>query len=255
MDTTLAEVVAAVWPLPMELAQYANATVFRLRLRKNGAPHIPTDSVTFSMLDSNGTAIVDAASATIGTTECTYSASGANLTHPLGQGYMVRWIADGQTYDIPLAICRRLPYMPISDEDIEMRWTYLKNNQRGSLVRSQPTWQPERVDAWRTILNRLIESGRLPWLVLSQSSWREAMIQLTGARIHENLGARGNVVMLDRARELESRFETAWSRIRLDYDEDDDGNIDDADRRLGSEGSLWLGGAPDVPYYYRGWRR
>lgn len=253
MDTTQDTTYSAIWPLPMELAQREQSAVFRLRLRRNGSPVVP-GTATFSLLNASGEAIVDAAAASIGASETTYTASGMDLTQPLGQGYMVRWVTDLGVYDIPAAIVRRLPFPSISDEDIKRRWPYLDSATPGGLVRATTNWQAAIEDAWITIQHQLIDSGRLPWLNLSASSLREPHLLLAGARIHEHLAARGNPVMQERADRLHREFDVAWSRVRLDYDEDDDGRIDDAERRMSASSSVWLGGAPHTDQYGY-WRR
>lgn len=252
MDTTQSDTYSAIWPLPMELAQREQSAVFRLRLRRSGSPVAPA-TARFSLINASGDAVIDAAMATIGSSEVTYVASGMDLTQPLGQGYMVRWVTDLGVYDIPLAIVRRIPFPSIGDEDVKRRWPYLDSGTPGGLVRATTNWQAAIEDAWITIQHRLIDSGRLPWLNLSASALREPHLLLAGARIHEHMAARGNPVMQERADRLHQEFNLAWSRVRLDYDEDDDGQIDDADRRLAAQSSIWLGGAPHTNEY--GWRR
>lgn len=254
MPTTTDATPAARWDLPLELLERGQANTLRLRLYRSGAPVVPS-TVTVSVYDGSDAAIVDEETATIGDGESTYTVAGATTTDlPLGSAYRVVWTADGRTYDIPAALCRRLVYPTITDIDVRRRWPYLDAGNRGTLTATS-TWQGLIDDAWLTIQHRLIEAGRRPWLVLSPSSLREPHLLLAGARIHDALASRGNPVMQDRAMQLHAQWEASWGRVSMDYDEDGDGRVDDSERRLAAESSVWLGGAPSYDRWSYGRRR
>jgi len=250
MATSTDTTPAARWDLPMELIERGVATTIRLRLYRDGAAHVPT-TVTVSVYNAAGTALVDEASATISGGESSYTFAGSVTTsEQLGSTYRVVWTADGRTYDIPAALCRRLVYPTVTDVDVRRRWPYLDSGTRGTLT-TAATWQGLIDDAWITIQHRLIESGRRPWLILSPGSLREPHLLLAGARIHDALSARGNPVMQDRADQLQRQYDAAWGRVVFDYDTDEDGVVDDPDRRTAAESSVWLGGSPGYGHRWR----
>lgn len=254
MATTTDSTPAARWDLPLELLERGQANVIRLRLYRSGAPVTPS-TVTVSVYDGSNTAIVNEQTATIADGESSYTIAGATTTDlPLGSDYRVVWTADDRTYDIPAALCRRLVYPTVTDVDVRRRWPYLDAGNRGALTATS-TWQGLIDDAWLTIQHRLLEAGRRPWLVLSPSSLREPHLLLAGARIHDALASRGNPVMQDRAMQLHQMYQAAYARVSMDYDEDEDGQVDDSDRRMAAEASVWLGGSPSYDRWTYGRRR
>lgn len=249
MATTTDDLPSARWDLPYELIERGTASTIRLRLYRDAAPVVPS-VVTVSVYDGSNTAIVDEETATISGGVSSYLVAGA-LTSPLSLGldYRVVWTADGRTYDIPCALCRRIVYTTVTDVDIRRRWAYLDPTTVGTITR-QTSWQRLIDDAWLTIEHRLIEQGRRPWLILTPSSLREPHLLLAAARIHDELAVRGNANMQDRADQLMRQYEAAWSRVVMDYDADDDGKVDDPNARTAAQSSIWLGGSPGY-----GWRR
>lgn len=244
MATTTDSTPAARWDLPMEQAERGVDNTLRLRLYRSGSVHVPS-SVTVTLERDNGSAIVDAATATVGSDGvASYTVASATLAdEPLGAGYMLRWTADGRSYDIPLHLVRTTWYPTVSDVDVRRRWPYIDAGNRGSLTQSS-TWQGLIDEAALVIQHRLIEAGRRPYLILSPSSLREPHLLLSGALIHEALASRGNPVMERKAEQLRMQYETAMARASFDYDEDENGRVDDDERRLAAESSVWLGGAP-----------
>lgn len=254
MATTTDETPAARWDLPIELLERGESNTLRLRLYRSGAP-APPSSATVSVYDASGVALVDEESATISGGIAAHTVAGAvTADEPLGSGYRVVWTADSRTYDTPAALCRRLVYPTVTDVDVRRRWPYLDAGNLGSLT-SAATWQGLIDDAWLTIQHRLIESGRRPWLILSPSSLREPHLLLSGARIHDALASRGNPVMQDRAMQLHRQWEASWGRVAMDYDEDEDGQVDDTERRMAATSSIWLGGSPGYSHRHRGGHR
>jgi hypothetical protein len=249
MTTSTDSIAAARWDLPVELIERGKDNTLRLRLYRSGAPVTPS-AVTISVYPPSGDALVSGAAAVIADGQATYLLAGSVTTGlGLGEAYRVVWVADGQTYDIPAALIRRVLYPTITDLDVRRRWGYLDSGTRGTIT-SQPTWQAKIDDAWITLLHRLLAGGRYPWRVLDPSAMREAHLLLTGAMIHDELSARGNPVMQDRASQLRSMFEAEWLRLPLVYDHDDDGR-QDGRSKLGADAPLWLGGAPTNRHRWR----
>lgn len=247
MTTSTDSIAAARWDLPVELLERGKDNTLRLRLYRNGAPQPPTVA-TVSVYDSSETPLVNAASGTITEDGASYTVA-ALVTSGLGlgEGYRVVWVADGQTYDIPAALVRRVLYPTVTDVDVRRRWGYLDSGTRGAMT-AAATWQSKIDDAWITIMHRLLAGGRYPWRVLDPSAMREAHLLLTGAMIHDDLAARGNAVMADRASQLRQMWEAEWLRVPLVYDHDDDGRADGREK-LAASASVWLGGSP-----VRDWR-
>ena len=240
MSTTTDIIPAARWDLPVELLERGSSLTLRLRLYRGGEA-APPSVATVSVYDSGDAALVDEAAASIADGVASVVTAAITATTPLGTGYRVVWTADGRTYDIPAYVVRRILYPTVTDLDVRRRWSYLDSGTPATLTRAS-TWQDLIDDAWLTIQHRLIETGRLPWLVLSPSSLREPHLLLTGARIHDVLAARGNPIMRDRASQLHAQYEAAWARVSMRYDDDDDGR---EDRTASAGTSLWLGGAYD----------
>lgn len=247
MDTTGQIVAASRWDLPVALLERGKDNTVALSLYRDGAPVLPS-VVTVSIYPPSGDALVEDAAATVGTVSSTYTlAAAATSGLGLGEHYRIVWVADGQVYDTLAALVRRVIYPTVTDVDVRRRWGYLDSGTRGSMT-SKSTWQAKIDDAWITILHRLLAGGRYPWRVLDPSAMREAHLLLTGAMIHDELSARGNPVMQDRASQLRQMFEAEWLRLPLVYDHDDDGRPDGR-AKTGASAAVWLGGAPS-----RAWR-
>lgn len=248
MATSTDTLPAARWDLPVDLIERGVASILRLRLYRDAAAVVPS-VVTLDVYDGSNTLIVDGGVATIADGQSTYAVAGVvTAALSLGTGYRVVWTADDRTYDIPAALVRRILYSTITDLDVRRRWAYLDATTVGALTR-QTSWQRLIDDAWLTIQHALLESGRRPWLILSPSALREPHLLLTGARIHEELAARGSIQMQDRADQLRAQYQAAWARVVFAYDADDDGQDDDPSTTTSAQGSVWLGGSPPRRWY------
>lgn len=245
--TTTDDRPAARWELPYELIERGRTSTLRLRLFRDGAKITPS-SVTVALTDASNTAL------TVGTPSLGaegYEASvgsAATAGLALGTGYRVEWVAtlaDGRvyTYDISVALCRRVLYPTVSDFDVRRRWPHIDPTQPGSMV-SRANHQQHIDDAWWTLQRRLIDMGRRPWMILGPSSLHEPHLLLAGVLIHKSLAARGNPTLLAMAEQLERDYERAMGRVTFEYDVDEDGRDDDPDSRASATSSLWLGGSP-----------
>jgi hypothetical protein len=93
-------------------------------------------------------------------------------------------------------------------------------------VTARSSWEDKRTEAWTTIQARLLAAGRRPWLVISPSALREPTLELWLSLCWEELSTRDHDSYSAAAMRHRDRFEAAWKRVQLAYDEDDDDVVD-----------------------------
>ena len=217
-------------PTPLEIEVYAA-----------GALSAPT-SGTISIYNASNTAVVSAAAVTIASSKATYTLAAATVAaSAYGMGWRVEWslvMADTLTYLFRQdgALVRVRLYPVISDADLLARHSDL-NSYRPS---ASTSWEAWILEAWRTIVGRLEEMGRRPYLVISPESLRAVHQASTLAIICRDLSGAGDPTnrWTALAEHYESEAQAAWGRLAMIYDETDTG-VGSATRRQGIS-SVWL---------------
>lgn len=215
--------------------------VCRVYAATGGALSAPT-SGTVTITDAANTAQVSAAAVTITDSIAVYVyAPAATLT--LADGWRLEWallMGDGNvhTFRNDGALVRCVPHPNVTEADVYRRCSAL--NPSGSAPITTSTDLADQIDAaWVILSGRLLNAGNRINLVMSPSALYESMILLVLALKFEDLRTRLNAAFSELAADYRNQFEAEWARVRLVYDQADDGQADGRGRKSGVA-SVWL---------------
>lgn len=96
-------------------------------------------------------------------------------------------------------------------------------------------------EAWIAVQQHLLNSGRRQHLVIAANALRQVCQHQALAIIWAGLAHRLNEAYREVARDHRDQLKDAWDRVRLVYDEADDGEPD-AGKKAGQPAVLWIGG-------------
>lgn len=226
-----------------EMIERGRSQVLRLRPYTAGAAVAPAAAVV-SVYDETDTAIVSGATATLGSGQATYTLAAQAATKALAEGWRIEWVytmPDGverlHRQDAALVRCRPLP--PATEADLYQRESSLDPSGTAP-IHSASDFASKLQAAWVMIEHRLIEQGRRPWRVIGSSDLRRVHIAMTLALVFEDFATRLNLAYADKARVYREEAASAWSAVRMAYDEGDSGRAT-PERRAGTTTSVWLG--------------
>jgi len=228
----------------------AKTNIIKLESRLDNAAAAPA-SGTVSVYRPDGSALVDAQSVTISSSiaQYTISAGAVPATENYGKGWSVEWslvMPDGVTHDWrgSAALVRRRLLQVISAQDLYELHPDLSPTATGSVAASGETWQGQLDAAFADTLDRLIEEGHDPNLIISGYSLRRVLLYETLTLIARHLGSslpEGNAWQ-----RLEDTYTTlarnAWADASfVKAIEDEDTNPADPDTRAPAIGAVWFG--------------
>ena len=229
-------------PLPEQIVRGAD-TSLSLTVYRDGAL-VSVASATVSVYDSGGTAVVNAAAATVASDVMSYTVTGATTTgKPLSDGWRVEWsvtlTAGGvEVFRTDAYLVRTVLRPVITDEDLYRRVSGLDASDSNALT-SRADYQAFLDEAWVEINQRLIEAGNRPALIGSPSALRGCHLYLTLALVFEDMAARNPEAFSERAAMYRRQYEGAWQRVTFTYPEDENGVIPDRGRGS-SRGPMFL---------------
>lgn len=231
---------------PSIIERAADQTVSRpVYLGDVASPTAPTEvGSTFSLLDPDGTAIIDAEGVTITSAVATYPITAAEVpgSLDLSERYVVVWslLVSGTRYTIrePAAVVLRRLYCPVATSSLLDTLPALASY-RGSTVSHLTAIRA----AWSWTQRRLLQAGRRPWLVIGSDALEECTrYRAIGNVLRDmslNVGEPERFLELARHYDYEptgdgdptpmGEAQRAWGRLRLAYDHDEDGVIDAGD--------------------------
>lgn len=205
-----------------------------LPVYRSGSVVTPS-AATFALYGPSGEAVVSTAAASIVGGVAQYTVSGSVLTGTdsatLGEGWQEVWVLtlpDGtvRTYDREAALARRpiAPALTVSDVyDQYSQIPAIKGNIDIQNI----------IDAtWGVIVRRWIKTGNLTYQVKSQYVLADCHRELCLARFFRELyQLRNSDNYLELAKTHQREYERQWSEINSTMDYDDDGKVDDTERR------------------------
>lgn len=194
-----------------------------------GSAAVAPTSGTYSLYDSAGEAIVSAQSVTVTNDVATYTLTPAD-TRALGEGYREEWalVLAGETHYFrsPAALVRRQLYSVVTNGDLLARHPELAN----FYPAGQTSWQPQIYEyGHKTVMRRIIAAGKRPYLVTSPDAFYEPELFWTLAgifRLSSTTSTVGPSKYAELADRYEAKAEAAWASVRMEYDEDHDGDTD-----------------------------
>ena len=221
-------------PYP-DMIQAGRNAVLTMPVYRNGALVAPTQSgSTFTLLDPNGTAVVNAAAVTVtnSVATCTVTGSLIPTTAKLGEGWIERWtlvLPDGTTRTVErraaLVLYELVPV--ISDVDLLALYPDLAT-WRDASVTSMQTWIDE---AWARIIARLYTKRRWPYLIKSADSLRTLHIEMALMLWAQYLAkGRSGSNFIEVMRAHQQNVEGEWAALAVTWDADHDGFADDPEQ-------------------------
>jgi hypothetical protein len=165
-------------------------------------------------------------------------------------GWLFEWtltMPDGvaHTFRTDGSLVRRSLYPVVTDADLLRRHRDL-----GQLREAGVTSEQDYLDeAWAIITNRLIATGKRPWLVMSPSAFREVHACLTLHLLFNDYAtSAGDGRYQQLAEQYGRQYEEAWGRLTFAYDENDE-NRPDPNRRQAGTPTWWLASRGSNPWY------
>lgn len=233
-----------------ELLERGRANTITCPVYRLGSLVAPV-SGTVSIYAADQTPIVSAANVSIVGSVAQYTTS-TLASYQLEEGWLVEWtltMPDGvaHTFRRDAVLARRRLYPVVTDADLLRRHSDL-TQLRASGVSSYQDYIDE---AWAVVENRLVSSGKRPWLVMSASAFRDVHMALTLHLIWLDYAtSAGDSSRYQQLADHYGRgYEEAWARLTFSYDETDENKVDT--RRTGGSPTLWLcgrGGVTWPPY-------
>ena len=221
-------------------------TRVQLPVYYDGALVAPT-SGTYTLQSIGGTATVSAAAVSIVSSVATYTIPAATLASslPLGEGYMEVWLLSFSGEAAPrefrrTAALAKCPIFPvITDLDLIGEYDALADQRTGRMA----SFQGPIDQAWKQVIMRLIEEGRLPYMVRTPDALREAHLHLSLAKLFQSFGlnADGNH-WRELAKIEQERYEKAWGSASVQLDQSQNGLVDNPLARASASGVISLNG-------------
>jgi hypothetical protein len=225
-------------------------TRVQLPVYHDGALVVPA-SGTYQLISIGGTSVVTA-SVSIVDSVATYTIPAATLANslPLGEGYSEVWLlsfaGESAAREFRRTAClAKCPIFPVvTDLDLIAEYDALADQRVGRMS----SFQGPIDQAWKVIITRLIQNGRIPYMVRTPDALREAHLHLALAKLFQSFGlnAEGNH-WRELAKIEQERYESAWSASSVQLDQDQDGLVDNPLARASSSGIVSInGGQPRV---------
>lgn len=232
------------FPLP-ELLERGRDELVKCEVYRGGQLAAPTQAgSTLTVRDRAGAVIVNGAAVTVTASVAQYTiASTVCASLPFDLGWTFEWrllMGDGITHLFRNdgGLCRARLYPVITDRDVHRRMRALDTSLPAAIT-DRTSFQDDIDEADIWVQGRLIETGRRPHLIATPSSLRETWLAATVANVLEGIAAQdaGYSELADKWRQ---RAEEALERATVQFDYDEDGNIDDADTRAPlKHGTIW----------------
>ena len=215
---------SARWSGPVTLPRAADFTVSVDIEHGGSAPTV--SAVTFTLIDTNGNALLDGVTAAESGGTLSYTVLAAVTTgKPLDMGYLVRFDAtisgDVHPFYNDAALCKARIYPPIGTTDLTNRYSQLSALQTTGAADLQKFIST----AWSELLTRLYSDGLPFWRMRTPSTLRPWLTAQALVYALDDLAlVLGNATGYRAdARRIEKTLPSLYSQIRslMDTDEDD----------------------------------
>jgi len=198
---------------------------------EHGGSAPTVSAVTFSLWDSNGTVIVDAASASESGGTLSYTVTAASTSsEALGQGFLLKFTATigGDQHDFynDAALCLARLYPPIGTTDLTNRYSRLAALQ----TTGASDLQKFITDAWTELTARLYSEGLPFWRMRTPSALRPYLTAQSMVFALDDLALTlgDGGPYREEARRIEQSLPRLYNKIRSLMDSDEDNNLDEA---------------------------
>lgn len=232
------------------LLERGRSQVSDIRVFRDGAQKVPTGG-TYTLTSPTGEKIVDGVAVTIsGGGTCSYTLSAAQLKDSLklSEGYLEEWsltLSDGTPiFRRAAAVVRRRLYPVLSTQDLTDYYSQLNDLLPSNLT----SYQPYIDTAWNTILRKIASNGLgYSYLIMSPDSFFEVHLHLTLSRIFQDFhSSLGNQVShyFELSNQHFDRYRDEWSALNFLYDEENENEITNPEKRTGGSPTIYLNNPP-----------
>jgi hypothetical protein len=248
-----------VWPAPRWLlprfVQLGRAETLDCPLYDSRGQPVAVTAGTFSLLDPEGVAVVDAAAVTVTAGVASYpllSTFADDYTLPQTP-WRERWVLDGKTYEREVHVCRVAPVAHLTTEELfrmHPQWRKQLQSARTSTTYGEPV-----EDAWNEMIRRLLGDNLLPQRTLNW--WTLATVHKYWAA---SLVARDFCADNPNDNRWAAFADAYWKRSQEEYesytkiqaDADEDGIAENPGQLESVEPQLYLTNVP-ATWYPPGW--
>jgi hypothetical protein len=245
------------WPLP-RFVQKGRAETVDCPLYDGRGQPVAVTAGTYSLLDPNGAAVIDAATATITAGVASY-ALGSTFAdaYTLPQTpWRERWVLDGATFENEVHVCRVAPVQHVTAEDLfrlHPQWRMQLPRSRTSSTYDEPI-----AVAWEETIQRLIADGHLPqrvlnwWAVAVIHKYRAAALVCRDFTADNPNDNRWQALGL----QYDARAEAEYTeRLAFQADADEDGIAETPGLTEAAEPPLYLTDLPVPDWHWPGYTR
>lgn len=195
----------------------------------DGTLTAPT-SGTVSVVDQDGSVVVDEASITVASSIATYALSGTlTSTKSVGDMWQVLWTLTigGVEYQFENEASLVIrPLRPaVSDIDLFQRHPMLDPNAFDKIGGDLTTYQPFINEAWIEIISRLISEGKKPYLISGSTALQSIHLYLSLALVFQALSGPTDTYADEKERYFEM-YKEMWTTTKFPQDTDADGKPD-----------------------------
>ena len=199
---------------------------------------------TISVFDSAGVAVVDEVAVTVANNYAEYTvlAAAIPVTLALSEYWQVRWTLTLSSVDHQFIQSAHLVRWGLANPVLADDVTEAHVDLADVLTTAQAQGYVTRAFQW--LMRRLLQRGRLPWLVLDTHSLYDvvlyAALHLAFLDQHASVGGSGKYAEM--ADYYRSARDVEFAGLTLTYDSDEDGRPDEGEEGTAAIGSLFLGG-------------
>ena len=235
--------------VPETLERSRNNTI-RCPVYRFGALVAPTVAGTCRIQKPDGSQLIVVAAPIVGNVATATVQSSLLASLPYGDGWLFEWsltMPDGvvHVFRTDGSLVRRSLYPVVTDADLLRRHRDLAQLREASVTSEQDYLD----EAWAIINNRLIGTGKRPWLIMSPSAFRESHACLTLHLLFNDYAtSAGDGRYQQLADQYGRQYEEAWGRLTFAYDENDE-NRPDPNRRQAGTPTWWLASRGSNPWY------
>ncbi len=236
----------------------ASLPVFLTRGRANAIGITVVDSAgdaatiasgTIDVWDGNGVKVVNEAAVSVSPATYTVLAAVLPVTEPLSDNWQIGWnLTIGTTeyrFIQPAHLVRWTLKAPVVESDVTAR-----HSEAADLLAAGQDLSDVITAAWEWVLRRLLQRGRMPWLILDSFALFDVhlakTLHLLYLDAHASVGGSGKY--LEMAREYKLATDREFAAARLTYDESEDGLPGSGEGGDSAVGAVYMGGPG------RGWR-
>lgn len=233
-------------PVPEQLQRAADNPI-RCPVERSGSLVAPS-SGTVSVYDQDNAVVVDAAAVVVAASVAEYTVTAATLpdTLTLGDRWRVEWklvMPDGNTHTFRNdgALVRHRYYGVITEGRLDRRHQGLAD-----LLASGQSLQQFIDEARLEIQQRLLSTGRRPWLVLNPHALGRLEMALSLQYVFRDaassVGGAGRYAEL--SRDYEAQAERLWRELRVTLDHNRDGHAQVSETGQSGQPVIFLSAGP-----------